>query len=98
MMRDHAMHELDIRLRAWRERGLRRCGQRLTWLTRRTRLHHNRLRGITLLCPHGRAEETGSAEENCGSAGGEQHAAPYGAFSYRLKCALAAKTVKLQLK
>ena len=57
MMHDHALHELHVRLRPWRQ--LCRCGrrQRPARLTRRTRLHHYRGRRISLLCARSRAEK-----------------------------------------
>src|SRR5216683_1595157 len=97
MVHDHALHELHIRLRAWRQRGPCRWRQRPARLTRSTRLHHNRLRRISLLCPNSRREEASGAEETCGSAR-EQHATQHRGFLGRVKLAPAAKSIKLPLR
>src|SRR5713226_1197319 len=98
MVHDHALHELHIRLRAWRQRGPCRWRQRPGGLTRRTRLHHNRLHRISLLSPNSRGEEASGAEETCGSARGEEHATQQRRFLGRVKLALAAKSIKLPLR
>src|ERR1700733_14237184 len=83
MMLDHALHELYIRWRPWRQGCVRRRRQRFAWCTRRTRLDHHRLREIRLL----RTRRQG--EENYGKARGEQ--CPRYNSSHRARLVHAAK-------
>src|SRR6266478_9391871 len=92
MMHDHVLHKLHIRLRPWRKRGPRRRRKRPARLSRRPRLHYNRLRSITLLCARG------GAEGSCGSARCEQHAIEHGEYLRRVELALAARTIKPRLR
>ena len=57
MMHDHALHEINFRLRPWRQ--LSRCGgwQPLARLSGRTRLDHYRAPCTSLLCLCGRTQE-----------------------------------------
>ena len=87
-MHDHVLHKLHIRLRPWRKRGPCRRRKRPARLSRRPRLHHSRLRRITLLCARS------GAEGNRGSARCEQHATEHGEYSRRVVLPLAAKTIK----
>jgi hypothetical protein len=66
MVKNHALHELYVGLRPWRQARSRRRRQRFTWGARRTRLHDHGLGWINLLCT--RKREEASRE----SAGGEQ--------------------------
>ncbi len=88
MMHDHVLHKLHIRLRPWRKPGPRRRRKRPARLSRRPRLHHCRLRRITLLCARS------GAEGSCGSARSEQHATEHDEYSRRVELPLAAKTIK----
>ena len=92
MMHDHVLHKLHIRLRPWRKRGPRRRRKRPARLSRRPRLHHSRLRRITLLCARS------GAEGSCGSARCEQHATEHDEYSRRVELPLAAKTIKPPLR
>ena len=91
-MHDHTLHELHVRLRTWRQLGPRRRRKRPARLSRRPRLHYNRLRRITLLCARS------GAEGSCGSARCEQHAIEHGEYSRRVELALAARTIKPPLR
>ena len=91
-MHDHVLHKLHIRLRPWRKRGPRRRRKRPARLSRRPRLHYNRLRSITLLCARR------GAEGSCGSARCEQHAIEHGEYLRRVELALAARTIKPPLR
>ena len=84
-MPDHALHELYVRWRPWWQGRSRRRRQRFAWFTRRTRLHHHGLRGVSLLCACSRGEDNG------GNVRGKQ--CPNYNSSHRARLVLAAKII-----
>ena len=92
-MHDHALHEVHIRLRPWRQRGPRRRRQRLARLSRSPRLHHNRRRPrISLLRVRSGTKET------CSNARRQEHGTQQHGCSRRAQPALAAKTAHIPLR